>query len=860
MKSTVGASMHSSMSTNKLVAFLPALLLLSIAATTHDSRAASPECYGSSSSGTKVCVKPVVSPWGYGACDSSSPYQWIDALWCESAGGTWRGYYDPNGPCQGAVSDPYNEALTIQIADTFMWRKSGHTPSGDTRWDGGTYSNYNCWNGTPRYTPGGILYFSSALRTYTNQNGPDYIFLRRDREVTCPKTVSSYLGSNSQQICEPNQEYPQCPAGNPITPGTGRKIQIEQDEVFEGRPVRRYYKSSGNLELWIDQPVTEAKYWADEFDLKLVVDPNAYILGSTSSPDGFVQVYKLDGSPILSTGSTSTRLVKSGVNYFLYQQDSLILFGPDGRMLSSTTADGKQLTFTYADGTIGPNGATATDSGATPVAVPAGTLLAVNSWTGRSIQYQRRKSGLASGMVIQPQGLAVTYEFGSGEQVSKVNYPDATARTYHYGESAFREALTGISRHDSAGNVVRSSTYRYDGNGRAIATEAAGATNKFDLSWTAQSATVVDTTVLSPLGTASQVRYSKISNVWKPVWSSQAAGAGCSASTQATSYDANGNVESETDFNGNRVCKAHDLTRNLESVRVEGLASTATCSAVTGGGAAVPSGARKLSTQWHPDWRLETRRAEPKKITTFVYNGQPDPTNGGAVASCAPAGALLPDGKPIVVLCKTVEQATTDADGSQGFSAAASASPRITSATYNQRGQVLTRTDPRNFTTTYSYYGSASADSIPGDLQSITNPAGHVTQYTRFDKAGRVLRMVEVNGLITNTTYNPRGWVTDVTVTPAVGAPQVTTYTHTDTGQLSTVTLPDGSTMSYAYDTARRLTGITDGAGNTVTYTLDNAGNRTAEQYNNPGGALARNISRVFDALGRLQIVTGAPQ
>ena len=82
-----------------------------------------------------------------------------------------------------------------------------------------------------------------------------------------------------------------------------------------------------------------------------------------------------------------------------------------------------------------------------------------------------------------------------------------------------------------------------------------------------------------------------------------------------------------------------------------------------------PRGSRKTSTQWHPDWRLASKVAEPGQDHHQVYNGQPDPFNANAIASCAPASALLPDGKPIAVLCKTVEQATTDADGALGFSA-----------------------------------------------------------------------------------------------------------------------------------------------------------------------------------------------
>lgn len=47
----------------------------------------------------------------------------------------------------------------------------------------------------------------------------------------------------------------------------------------------------------------------------------------------------------------------------------------------------------------------------------------------------------------------------------------------------------------------------------------------------------------------------------------------------------------------------------------------------------------------------QARRAG--KLTIDVYNGQPDPFNGNAIASCASASARLVDGKPIAVLCKS---------------------------------------------------------------------------------------------------------------------------------------------------------------------------------------------------------------
>jgi YD repeat-containing protein len=300
-------------------------------------------------------------------------------------------------------------------------------------------------------------------------------------------------------------------------------------------------------------------------------------------------------------------------------------------------------------------------------------------------------------------------------------------------------------------------------------------------------------------------------------------------------------VASKDDFNGTRSCYASDLSRNLETTRVEGLANTQACSGVTPANATLPTGARKTSTQWHPDWRLQARVAEPKKLTTHVYNGQPDPFNANALASCAPGSALLPDGKPIAVQ----------------------------SYTYNQYGQVLTATDPRSNTSAYGYYSATSFTGTDpnatghtiGDLQSVTNAAGHVTQYNLYDKSGRLLRSTDANGAVTDNQYSPRGWLTQVSVTPAGGGtPLVTSYGYDLAGQLTQVTYPGQSPIGYSYDGAHRLVGITDSAGNSVIYTLDNSGNRLGEQFKDATGALAKTITRAFDALNRVQSVTGGTQ
>lgn len=245
-----------------------------------------------------------------------------------------------------------------------------------------------------------------------------------------------------------------------------------------------------------------------------------------------------------------------------------------------------------------------------------------------------------------------------------------------------------------------------------------------------------------------------------------------------------------------------------------------------------------------------------------VYNGQPDPFNGGAVASCAPSTAVLPDGKPIAVLCKQVEQATTDVDGSQGFSAAPQVGvvARVMRWTYNQFGQVLTETDPLNNTTTYEYYAdTAFTGADPnavghtrGDLKLVTNAAGQQTKYNKYNKSGKVLESEDANDIVTTHTYDARQRPTSTNV-----GGLITTMEYWPTGLLKKVTQADGSYVLYGYDAAHRLTSIRDNLGNSVTYTLDNMGNRTAEEFKDPGNALRRSLGRSIDALGRVQQVTG---
>ena len=801
--------------------------------------------------------------------------------------------------------------------------------------------------------------------------------------------------------------------------------------------------------------------------------------------------------------------ISGGWRYIDAAERSEEVYDASGKLLSVSHAGGATLNYTYSDGT-------------TPVAVApsGGLLIKVNDQFARAVQFQYEPSSGSGGprikQVIDTAGQTIGVLYDATGNVSRLNWPDGQSRQYFYERGDIAWALTGIADE----NGRRLATYGYDVQGRANETQWAGGVDHFSASYaTPPEWTTVETidnvarviwhdhywklptgtTITKPNGGFASLGTLLLYGMPRLTSQSQPAGSGCAASTSNQTYDANSNITSKDDFNGTRTCYAYDLSRNLETTRVEGLANSVDCSTVTPANSVLPAGSRRVSTQWHPDWRMKTAQTELKKLTTWVYNGQPDPFNANIIANCAPGTALLPDGKPIPVLCKTAEQATTGGDGSQtnavpatddpyfdnvslllhmdgtngstsftdsssrtkvptntvgplvtdtgnaglgnaagnftggylwyapstdwdmgsgpftaeawvkfnsasigsrvylwgqassngstntfwtakgtnntlyagvststGFVTVTGTSPvvantwyhlalvrsgntirlyrngsveataavsgsipvstqhmgigvlgdyaglygteygtrmmgwldevritkgvarytsaftvpssafppsaaglsgspypvpdtrvpaRITTYTYNQYGQVLTEDGPRtdvNDVTTYAYYTDTTAEHTLGDLRSVTNAAGKVTQYTKYNKHGQLLESIDPNGVPTVNTYDLRQRL----LSTSVGG-QTTSYSYDPVGQLTRVTQPDASYIGYEYDDAHRQKAVFDNRGNRIEYTLDNAGVRIAENVRDPAGALRRTLSRSIDALGRVQQTTG---
>jgi len=910
--------------------------------------------------------------------------------------------------------------------------------------------------------------------------------------------------------------------GNPIFPLTGSKKETVDTGLDVGGQALRLTYDSARQTAAAAASVAAKNYgdapsfgalWLSSLHRNFVISPAGFNI-KVYRGDGTTVSFRYQGNAYVTDADSADQLVavSGGYRYTDAARNSMETYNSKGQLTSLTDAVGNTLSFAYS-------------AGVSSAAPAAGYLVQVMDNAGRTLrfEYSLPSGGAAAtdgrvSKVVNTVGRAVLVSYDTNGNLASLTWEDGKVRQFRYENASFTWALTGVVDENNS----RLSTFAYDSAGRAISTELAGGVNHYGVSYgtppsvavsqTYDAATLITSrshewqapagvTLATPNGQSSSLGAATILGAPPVITSiSQPAGSGCSAASSASTFDASGNLASRDDFNGQRSCYAYD-NRNRETARVEGLANTASCAAVLAPNAGLPAGSRKLSTQWHPDWRIASKEAQPLSIITSIHNGQPDPFNGNALASCAPAGAKTPDGKPIAVLCKQVMQATTDVDGSQGLAATidTSVAQRMSSFTYDTLGRVLTSTDALNRVTTYSYYATSTDFTVPstnadayfdsvglllhmdgannstvftdnsashkavttkgtakistaqskfggsagyfdgtnsylsitdiatfnpsagdytvelyaratgpltgqsrdllaqsdsgggytpfifrhstagnwamgiyngsayqsidggpitlnqwvhlamvksgttiifyvdgvskgsftianggllstlsepmsigrlgsyngnyftgyidelrvtkgvarytanftpptqafpdtsiptldpnavghraGDLQTVTNAAGHVTQFTLYDGAGRVKQMVDLNGVVTDTVYTPRGWASSVAVTAPGGTARTTSYTYDNAGQLTGATLPDGSTLGYSYDAAHRLTGVTDAKGNTVTYTLDNMGNKVGEQVKDPSGNLQRNITRVYDALNRVQQVTGA--
>ena len=751
-----------------------------------------------------------------------------------------------------------------------------------------------------------IHYFSAGWGKLAGTDGPWY-----GAQYSGCAPESYFIPELSTERCFPLYELiqmweSQCPCfGKPIDPSIGNMWHREVDAMpVSILSVERMYNSTAYSYNSLTVNAFGVR-WRSDLDRKLIPEPNfkadkpygwcgllndgVWMYCATGFPtvpsppidirlpavsvlrgDGKRPIFARNGNAWLAVGDTKDTLVASydtdgstikSWTYTIASDDTREVYSPAGRVLEETTRAGLSKKYTYSNGLTN-DSSVGRIPGDAPICshvqagsvLSEGRLLCVTDNFGRQIQYEYDSVGRVS-KVFDVANQAISYEYDgpsggcltpdpnnracSTNNLTKVTYPDGKSRTYIYNEeSQIKTAsggtcggnfpkigngfgnlynyLTGLEDENGA----RQMSWTYNCRGFATSSELAGGVEKVTVDYTlgdlglvtAATVTQIMGTPTNPEFVSSTLTYQRVQGrqkntaVEKPVVE-----AGKVASRVV---DAIGDTTSSTDFNGSVTNYVYN-DRRLEVSRVDG-AGTAQ--------------ARTTTTVWHPQYRIPVQVNEPMLRTTYTHDGKGN------------------------VLSKT-EQATTDVDGSQGAAAPVVGVPRVWIYTYNNVGQVLTVKGPRtdvNDVTTNVY-------DAQGNLIGVTNGAGHTTSLSNYDAHGHVGRIVDPNGVVTEMSYHPRGWLLSKSVT-ADGYTETTNYTYDGVGQLTQVTLPDATQIHYTYDNAHRLISIADHLGNTINYALDNMGNRVKEEVKDSTGNLTRQVTRVYDTLNRLQQVTGGMQ
>jgi YD repeat-containing protein len=669
--------------------------------------------------------------------------------------------------------------------------------------------------------PGGgytnVVTYGSGVIRYRDCRGSIGEATIADGVGTCVESSSNPNPPKQNGPCAPCNQHgtpssASADIGNPINIGVGNKHVEKTEYQSAGYSPLNFtwtYNASGALGILSQSDTTLGAQTTHNYQRFIHVTTSdsittAYVLrpyGRTYSfnQNGTSWVGEADiADSLISQRNTSGNI--TGWQYVNAQTDDIETYDASGKLIRLQDRNGRVQTLTYSDAS----------TSASIASVP-NLLIQVTDAFGHSLNFTYYSNNRMH-QLVDPSGQIISFDYDANNNFSSVHYPGGYVRTYLFNEQAYTLqnnlpfAMTGIV--DENGN--RFATYRYNSQ-KAIGTEHAGGVASFQINY----ADGLLPVVTDPLNTQRSYLFTTILGMKKITQVTQPNPSGTGMVSKSMTYDANGNVSTDTDFNGNVTTYSYDLMRNLETSRVE---------------ASGTAQSRTITTAWHAYYSLPLQIAEPKLLTTYAYD-----TSGN-------------------LLSKTV-QATTDATGAQGLSPTLVGTARVWSYTYNNVGQVLTAIGPRTDVvdkTTYTYDTS-------GNLSTITNAVGQVTTLSNYDANGRVGLITDANGATTALTYSPRGWLTGKTVTSG-GTVETTTYDYDGVGQLTLVTLPDTSTVTYTYDPAHRLTNIADSLGNSIVYTLDNMGNRINEQVKDPSGALARQTSRVVDALNRMQQITGSMQ
>lgn len=249
-------------------------------------------------------------------------------------------------------------------------------------------------------------------------------------------------------------------------------------------------------------------------------------------------------------------------------------YNADGKLLSISASNGMKQELFY-DAT-------------------SGLLSRVKDSTGRELLFAYTGNQLSS--VTVDGNKTTSYTYNSLGLINQVTRPDNTTRIYHYEDTRFPTALTGIT--DERG--ARYATWAYDAQGRAISSEHAGGAEKTLLAFNADGST----TVTNALNKQTIYHFDDIAGARRVTKVEGQPTANCVGANQDYTYTPEGWIASKTDWKGIKTTFTYN-TVGQEISRTEAFGTPE---------------ARTITTEWHPTLFVKTKIIEPEKETVYTYD------------------------------------------------------------------------------------------------------------------------------------------------------------------------------------------------------------------------------------------------
>jgi YD repeat-containing protein len=358
--------------------------------------------------------------------------------------------------------------------------------------------------------------------------------------------------------------------GNPINIATGNKFQQEIDyETRSGAylPFRRAYNSLDGI-------------WRHSYSTYLRILPHSI---AVVFADGREVFFANQNDMIVPIGAELGVLVKL-TDGWLYKSttDQQLSFSSQGK-LTDFISPGRHVQLSYMDDNV-----------------------TVRDLFGNSAIITVRPDGQP--LRLQVADIEVNYSYDDSNRLVLVDYPDGTARRYHYNEAFHTSntnqpyALTGISNIDKNGIATLYATYSYDSKGRATSSEYAGGAGRISLTFNDDGST----TETNALGKQTTYHFELFYGKYKAVRVEGHPTASCAGANKTYTYDGDGFMISRSDWNGITTTYTHDA-QGRELSRTEAVWTPQE---------------RTVTTEWHPEYRLPVRINEPGKTTEFTYDAQ----------------------------------------------------------------------------------------------------------------------------------------------------------------------------------------------------------------------------------------------